>query len=68
MNLAEAIFLTSLQIQTMPVSDSPTVTDNKPKCDACSVCEHCMPGETAILALDQAEGTGWEGTTPGDLV
>lgn len=55
------------RINDMSVDSVPPLTENRSKCDACSAQSYCMPGETAILAPDQAEGTDWEGTVPSDL-
>jgi CRISPR-associated exonuclease Cas4 len=48
-------------MQRMSVDEIPPLTDNPSKCEACSVREYCLPGETAKLEPDKAEGTGWEG-------
>ncbi|GAD53618.1 CRISPR-associated RecB family exonuclease Cas4b [Halarchaeum acidiphilum MH1-52-1] len=55
------------RIQSMTVDSIPPLTQNQSKCEACSARTYCMPGETALLSPSDAEGTGWEGTTPGDL-
>lgn len=62
----EAVRQVVKQIRTMSVGDIPPITDNKSKCDACSAREHCMPGETAVLAPERAAGTAWEGELPGE--
>lgn len=48
------------RIRSMTVEDIPPFTDNPNKCDACSARHYCMPGETALLEPEKAEGTGWE--------
>lgn len=55
------------RINAMSVDTVPPLTENRSKCDACSAQTYCMPGETAVLAPERAEGTDWEGTTTGDL-
>lgn len=55
------------RINTMSVDNVPPLTENRSKCDACSARTYCMPGETALLAPDEAVGTDWEGTTTEDL-
>lgn len=55
------------RIRSMSVGSVPPLTQNQSKCEACSAKTYCMPGETALLSPSDAEGTGWEGTTPGDL-
>lgn len=52
------------RINSMSVDDVPPLTENRSKCDACSARMYCMPGETAILAPDEAVGTDWEGVRP----
>ena len=63
----EAVHKIIDRINDMSVSTVPPLTENRSKCDACSAQGYCMPGETAILAPNEAEGTDWEGTVPGDL-
>ncbi len=52
------------QIQTMSINNVPSLIDNRSKCDACSARTYCMPGETAVLAPNEAVGTDWEGVSP----
>lgn len=52
------------RINAMSVDKVPPLIEHRSKCDACSARTYCMPGETAVLAPDVAEGTEWEGVFP----
>jgi len=56
------------RIRAMSVDSIPSLTQSQSKCEACSARTYCMPGARRLSSSpSDAEGTGWEGTTPGDL-
>ncbi|WP_306057018.1 CRISPR-associated protein Cas4 [Natronococcus wangiae] len=66
-NHREAVHEVVDRIKSMSVDTVPSLTENRSKCEACSAHSYCMPGETAVLEPEKAEGTGWAETTPGAL-
>lgn len=52
------------RINDMSVDNVPPLIENRSKCDACSARTYCMPGETAVLAPDEAMDTDWEDVRP----
>lgn len=52
------------RIEAMSIGDVPSLIENRSKCEACSARSYCMPGETAMLAPEEAEGTDWAETVP----